>query len=198
MAARKKKRKPARRKRRSNKSGSFGSMMVGLVAGLSIAAVIWYLQSPERGSATAAPGTAAKAEPKKSATKKVEPVAIEATGSGYDFYDMLPEQEVVVSDDFAARRKPATEQATDKTEPVTEPGAYIIQAGSFRSAEDADSMKATLAILGMQARVEIVEIKDRVFHRVRIGPLKDTQRVNEFRQRLRDEQIDVILIRFDG
>lgn len=195
MAKKRRQRKTARR-RKNNSGGRFGAMLFGLFAGLAIASGVWYstLTPSEPASARAAAEKPARPAATQAAPK---PVPLEADGTGYDFYDMLPAQEVVVSDDFAARRR-TTERAPAGTEaPLTQAGAYLIQAGSFRSADDADRMKARISLLGMQPRVETVEINDRVFHRVRIGPVNNLDRLDDFRRRLRTERIDIQVIRVD-
>ena len=172
-------------------------MLFGLFAGLAIAGAIWYstltpTETRNTGDKTTEP--AQEPAPKPAPRK---PVPLEADGTGYDFYDMLPAQEVVVSDDFAARRRTTARPPADAAAPLTQAGAYLIQAGSFRSAVDADRMKARISLLGMQPRVETVEIDDRVFHRVRIGPIDNLARLEDFRSRLRVEQIDIQVIRVD-
>ncbi|MEM7612086.1 MAG: SPOR domain-containing protein, partial [Pseudomonadota bacterium] len=175
-------------------NSSFGAMMVGLVAGLGIAAGIWYVTQPRSPLATTTNAASAPATTVDAPANTVAPIELEATGEGFDFYDMLPAQEVVVRDDFAAQRQPRERQPAP-TEPLTEPGAYLIQAGSFGRFEDADRMKAMLAILGMQARIERVEINARALHRVRIGPVSDLTQLERYRRQLREEGIDTMVIR---
>jgi cell division protein FtsN len=49
-------------------------------------------------------------------------------------------------------------------------GQAILQVGSFHSAEEADSLKAQLALLGLEARVKSAVVKDDTWHRVQLGP----------------------------
>ena len=66
-----------------------------------------------------------------------------------------------------------------------------MQAGSFRSADDADARRAELILLGLQAHVESVSIPGKGrFHRVKIGPQPDTAAAREVMQRLAREGID--------
>ncbi|MEO0575770.1 MAG: SPOR domain-containing protein [Pseudomonadota bacterium] len=201
--AKKKSKKRSRKKRtparRANNAGSshWVSMFIGLAAGLGIAAIIWYkMRAPAPLVATTpAPAIQTDAAPANPPAKRPKPAPIEATGDGFDFYDLLPNQEVVVSDDFAERRGPDTLAARAPIEAISEPGDYVIQAGSFRSASDAERMKATLGLQGMQAQIVPVTVNAQRFHRVRIGPVSDLNELNEYRRRLRESSIDVLLTR---
>ena len=76
---------------------------------------------------------------------------------------------------------------------------YVVQAGSFRSHDDADRLKARLALMGVEAEIQSVTIDGGgTWHRVRIGPLPDRSRVDRVRQRLEQEQVDSILLRVQG
>jgi cell division protein FtsN len=106
----------------------------------------------------------------------------------YDFYNMLPKFEVVV---------PETEKVVNGTTPgVTPPGTYVLQAGSFRTAADADRLRAQLALVGIEARIEQVTIdaKD-TWHRVRIGPLKEGEELERIKARLAENKLTALVIR---
>ncbi|MFQ6005095.1 MAG: SPOR domain-containing protein, partial [Woeseia sp.] len=78
---------------------------------------------------------------------------------------------------------------------VVEPGVYVLQAGSFTRYEDADKRRAQLAMQGIESRIQRVTIDDKTYHRVRIGPIDDLNKLNVIRNRLRQAQIDVLRIR---
>ena len=160
-------------------------MLFGLAVGLAVAAAIYVNDRSPQGpvSATATP-PAAKPAPAKPAAATPEPVE-----ERFDFYDMLPSFEVVIpEEDLEARPDVA---AT----PVNKPGPYVLQAGSFSSNEDADRMKARLALLGIVSRIQKVSIDDKTFHRVRVGPVSDLTELNRMRSQLRDARIEVMVIR---
>jgi cell division protein FtsN len=56
-------------------------------------------------------------------------------------------------------------------------------------------MRANLALLGVESRLQRVSIDDDVYHRVRIGPTSDLDELNGVRRRLWDAEIDVLLIK---
>ena len=82
-----------------------------------------------------------------------------------------------------------------KAKPVDEPGSYVLQAGSFGAAADAEKLKANLALLGIESRVQKVAIDDDVYHRVRIGPITDLDKLNRVRRQLHDAHINAMLMK---
>lgn len=59
----------------------------------------------------------------------------------------------------------------DPAGPATEDGSrYLLQAGAFQSAQQAEALKARIALLGLSARVEPATIDGKVIYRVRMGP----------------------------
>ena len=110
-------------------------------------------------------------------------------GESYDFYEMLPKFEVVVpeKEKDVKRDVPATK--------VDRPGVYVLQAGSYRNQADADRIAAQLKLQGVDARVQRVAVDSDVWHRVRIGPIRDLAEVNRVRERLQAADIDGLVIR---
>lgn len=97
----------------------------------------------------------------------------------FDFYTILPELEVFIPESEIDKtgRTPRPPAGTIPSE--SKDKQYLLQAGSFRSSEDADRLKATLALLGVQSSIQSVSIKNDTWHRVRIGPFSDTDRLQE-------------------
>jgi cell division septation protein DedD len=59
-----------------------------------------------------------------------------------------------------------------KTEAKAATGTYVLQMGSFKTAKEADAMKAKLAMRGVTTKVKAVTLKDgQVWYRVTTGPL---------------------------
>ena len=76
---------------------------------------------------------------------------------------------------------------------------YMIQAGSFRSLEQADRLKAQLALHGIEATIQTVKINDNdTWHRVRVGPISNLSTLNQTRQRLHDNGIATIVVKEKG
>jgi cell division protein FtsN len=107
----------------------------------------------------------------------------------YDFYEMLPNFEVVVPEEDRDVRPDTT------AAPLDVPGVYVLQAGSYSSFAEADRVKAELALLGIASQIQRITVDEREYHRVRIGPIEELAELNRVRQRLRTARIDVLVIR---
>jgi cell division protein FtsN len=106
----------------------------------------------------------------------------------FDFYDKLPNAELDVSARKAEiRRLPSV--------PIEQPGAYMIQAGSFRNEAEASRQRDKLAKLGIDAAVQRIAVDADVTHRVRIGPVRDLAKLNAIRASLRKADIEAYLFR---
>ena len=99
-----------------------------------------------------------------SATPKQENASSE-TKPTIDFYKILPEREVEIT--ISDEERAAIENPSINKD-VT--GQSILQVGSFQSAAEADSMKAQLAFLGLEANVKPAVVSDVTWHRVQLGP----------------------------
>ena len=114
----------------------------------------------------------------------------EEKSSRYDFFTVLPEMEVVVPEQELRRQKEQQEQATapqvadSQAQEASGEERYVLQAGSFRSQQDAEQMKAQLALLGMSTRVQTVTVNGTTWHRVLVGPVTGATRADEVRRQL--------------
>jgi cell division protein FtsN len=83
----------------------------------------------------------------------------------------------------AAAPAPATPAAAPVADAKPSPvDIYFLQVGSFQKAADADNLKAKLALTGLYASVQEVNIPDKgTMHRVRVGPFRDTEEMNRAR-----------------
>ena len=187
--------KRQRSRKKARRAPGWVWMLFGLSLGLVVAAAIYVgdRRAPTGVAAVATDQPAGQLEP-------VEPVAVTAPepapvaeephpSARFDFYDMLPQFEVVIPEVETNATPDARATA------VEEPGRYVLQAGSFRELADADRMQANLALLGIESRVQRVSIDDDIYHRVRVGPTEDLADLNQIRRRLWDAEIEVLLIR---
>jgi cell division protein FtsN len=167
-------------------------LFTGILIGLGMA---WYL---------AAKGYIPQAQqPEPVASERINPqddepvLAEDSNGGGkntkprYDFFTVLPEMEVVVPEqELNNRVKPKTPDAVDN-----DPDSYLLQVGSFKSAQDADQMKAQLALTGISAKVQSVTVNDATWHRVRVGPVKGARAADDMRRRLQNNGIDSLVMK---
>jgi cell division protein FtsN len=133
---------------------------------------------------------APRPDPHRKAPSDPEAPTTATTGEKYDFYQMLPNFEVVVpeKDKDVKRDMPATAR-------VERPGVYVLQAGSYRNEADADRVRAQLSMQGIDAKVQRVAVDADVWHRVRIGPITKLDDLNRLRKQLQAADVDALVIR---
>lgn len=112
----------------------------------------------------------------------------------YDFYDVLPKFEVVVPNQKKDKNKPGDSAAGA----IDEPGTYVLQVGSWRNYSDADRVRAQLAMQGIESSIQKVTVDSDTWHRVRIGPITDLNKLEDTRRKLREAQIDAMVIRMSN
>ena len=192
-----------RRKRRSSRSTKKDEypgwlwMIFGLAIGLSVAVAVYVKdREPDMRLATTSqqPASLQGALDNNSAAEVAEPatsdpVAAEPTKKRFDFYDMLPAFEIIISDEEPVVDKDVEPKA------IEEPGIYLLQAGSFSTHNDADRRRAELALHGIESRVQRARVNDRDYFRVYVGPIDNLDALNVTRSRLRAAKIDVMRIR---
>lgn len=186
MATRRRRNTRSRRGRQSQPTPGWVWMLFGLAVGLAIAIAIHLKHRDAPTPATPQPAATVVDEPP---SEVITPQPTEPAGRRFDFYELLPQFEVVVPETDGPARPDRTPEA------VETPGRYVLQAGSFSRYEDADRMKASLALQGIESEIQRVQIDRDTFHRVRIGPFDDLERLNRVRDRLREAQVEVLLIR---
>lgn len=106
----------------------------------------------------------------------------------FDFYTILPEQEVVVSEPEIKTR--AREESIGKSTKAQ----YVIQAGSFRNRADAEKVKVRLAAMGIPAKIEAAQNGNTAWSRVKIGPIPTMTKVDAIRSRLHAQGIDAVVM----
>jgi cell division septation protein DedD len=175
------------RSKRDEQAPGWLWMLFGLGLGLVVALGV-YLRGAQRSEPSRFESAAVEhAVPPQPARAGGE--ADDAAETRFDFYEILPQFEVVVPEVETPAGRDAPARA------VEEPGSYILQAGSFTSLSDADRLQANLALLGIESRIQRVTIDDDVFHRVRVGPISDLTELNRVRARLRQARIEHLLVK---
>nr|WP_315191356.1 SPOR domain-containing protein [uncultured Albidiferax sp.] len=79
--------------------------------------------------------------------------------------------------------------------PSTEPFEYFVQAGAFRTTEDAEAQRAKLAMMGMEAKVTEREQAGRTVYRVRMGPYAKRDDAEQAKDKLESAGGDTTLVR---
>lgn len=178
--------KNARRAPGTGLSGIAG-FVLGLGMGLAVAmAVYLYDRRPSARMAQQSPPIT-EDQP---AANKPAPASQQDAETQFDFYEMLPKFEVVVPE-----KDGSTPPKTGENGAVRKPGAYVLQAGSFRNVADAERVRALIALQGVESKIQKVTVDTDTWHRVRIGPITNLQKLDETRSKLRQAQIEALVIR---
>jgi len=72
---------------------------------------------------------------------------------------------------------------------------YFLQAGAFRSENDAQSTRARVLLLGLPAQVQTAQLDGAPLYRVRVGPFRGIDEMNRSREQLSRAQIESAIIR---
>ncbi|MBI1887171.1 MAG: SPOR domain-containing protein [Nitrosomonadales bacterium] len=183
-----------------NKSGSslLTGILVGMVIGAGMAAgLAWYIMKSPSPFVTKEQATAKPLM--NDATPAVSAEApVSGVGDGkprFEFYKVLTD-----------KPDAAVAAPTDKTRTITQPiveskpiasgEPHFLQAGSFSNPNDAEKLKAKLALLGLESSIQTATIPDRgVWYRVRLGPYKDMDELSRTRASLKQNGVDATPMR---
>ena len=191
--------------------GNILSFLSGLSVGLLVAFIVFLrYQVVEPGSA-GEPAVPAKDSRAQSERDKPD--------VKFTFYDTLRDKKVNISEWMAGDRD-AREEPDDKAEDQVQAGeesresvdeqeqfaaldrgaeddvtGYVLQVGSFKDFRSADQVKAQLALLGIFADIQRVMLNEQdIRHRVRLGPYTSVDEMRDVRRRLKDNDIEFMLI----
>lgn len=168
-------------------------MLAGLTMGLAVALVV-YLNQPRVTRAELKADNGAPANPTSGAQAARQPRPASAERR-FDFYTLLPELEVVVPENQSRRTPAGNAGVQSAPAQAAASGPYVLQAGSFQRASEADTLKANLALLGVEADIQTVTVDRNTWHRVRIGPYQDLAELNRVRDRLTHNHIDTVTLK---
>jgi cell division protein FtsN len=101
-----------------------------------------------------------------------------------DFYSILPDRVVdipISEEDQQAIENPSINKTAGE--------AIFLQVGSFQSVNEADSMKAQLALIGLEAKIESAEVNKGIWHRVVLGPYSDNGKLSRTKNQLIENSI---------
>jgi cell division protein FtsN len=198
--------------RPSGGSGWLTGLLVGLVIG---GCVVFYLLAMK-------PTNLLTASPTETAENKKEVADKKKTGGPrFDFYKLLPENASGANankpsaiptqaptpsafdsdtDTTDAAATPSSSDIPVETHAATAdaklPGAYLLQAGSFRSNPDADKVRASIILLGLPSRVESVKNdKGETLYRVYVGSFGSAVDMQKAQTTLSANKINAVVVK---
>ncbi|KAF0805605.1 hypothetical protein A6D6_02246 [Alcanivorax xiamenensis] len=187
-------------------------LFTGVAAGLFLAFLVHLAQvQKEAGTATLVKAPEQSGQDNAKGTDKPKAGGDEPT---FDFYAVLPKMEVIVpkskDEKTAPAKKPATTSRDDKPATASKPDTsksnnttadtgdgkiYMLQAGSFRNAGDADRRRAELILKGYEVRLQPVKLENGdTWHRVMIGPYNSVNTLHKAQDQLASNGVETLPI----
>ena len=114
-------------------------------------------------------------------------VKLEPKGPQFDFYTILPDKEVVVPE-YEIKTRVREERVGKAKE-----AHYMMQAGSFKTAKEADNLRIKLASMGIESKVQKGKVGSVNWYRVKLGPFAQADSISAIRSRLRQNNVDVVI-----
>lgn len=175
--------KPSPKKTSNGKGSPFLSgVLLGIILGVGASVALTMYLEGDQSPFSNAEQEETTIKPSKAAKKKVSETKVSENSpeekkledpNKFDFYTILPDTESKV-----------TEQEV-KNNTTIKKDSYFLQVGAFENEDDADNMKAKLALQGFEAVVQTAVIPEKgTWHRVRVGPLSDVDEINKARSDL--------------
>jgi len=189
---------PSKSNSRKKGSNLFLGLFLGYVLGLVSAIGVWmYIhQAPSPFIQTEKPEVSKKIKPSKNENLTLKENLILDNNQNqtkdtnektrFEFYEMLPGNEESVTE---IELQKAAKQPLLKDK-------YYLQVGSFKDTEDAENLKAKIAMLGMEAYVQSADLSEKgMWHRVRVGPFTKIDTIKKTRSSLLESGIKANLIK---
>ena len=159
-----------KKKSKNDSKNSLSGFLPGILTGIVLTVTFNYVfnSNPEMGK------------------EKIEEIvnAKEIKKRTYDFYKLLKENEILISDD-------------DISVPEeTNPGAYLLQVGAFKNIDEAEIRKVELLLLDLPAEVDKITFDNgEIWYRVLIGPYPNTSKTALARAKLADNDFSFRLLK---
>ncbi len=198
--------KPSQERSKNTSKGNplFTGLLIGILMGVAASlGVVMFIKGGESPFAQQTSNEITKSVSEKMQDKAIvdqanADAAAEAGPDGtqnrFDFYTILPGSESKVSAEEEIKIK------DDAPEPALQI-SYYLQVGAFQTGEEADNMKAKLALQGFEAVVQTATTADKaIWHRVRVGPLTNLDQINKTKNDLLKNgfKADLIKVNLDN
>lgn len=195
--------KPAPQKKKPAGNGNpfLSGLLIGLLLGVGAAVgVALFVKdggNPFVAKTASRPDISAAGNTPESAQSKTDTAA---SGSKapvkprFDFYTILPSSEKEVTEQEIKQAQTSKQEASQAAG-----DNYFLQVGAFQTEQEADNMKAKLALLGLEAVIQTATIPDKgVLHRVRVGPFSQIVDMNKARTELVKNSIESTPLKIHG
>ncbi len=169
-------------------------IFIGMLLGVAIAGgVAWYILKSPSPFVNKEQHESSKLTPEQKSAKGADTAAASGVDEGkprFEFYKVLTDKEGATPSQKGG--KPTDGKTPAKPASVT----YFLQAGSFSNEDDADNLKAKLALIGMEANVQNATLPDKtLWYRVRLGPYKNLDEANKTAALLKQNGVEATPMR---
>lgn len=166
----------------------------GLACGLAVALLVWWSY---RDRAPAEPQAAIESTP--ASQRAADEAAGDANGEVAPVPPPDPSAAQALDYEFYKLDDMTVEVSTEKPPSTAAPAEEkLLQAGAFKSLEQAEKLQAALELHGVRSRVQRYTIDDETWYRVRIGPLRSTAELREIELKLADAEIEAHVVEPDS
>lgn len=205
-----------RRQRGGTLMGFVVGLLVGLASALAVAIYVTKVPVPfvDRGLSRNPAQDAAEAERNKGWNPNASLNGNSATGAVVPAVPGTEAPGAIIVPPADGRNLPAPGAAPSGADPLgdlarsrmdqdttaavaasADPFTYFVQAGAFRTVEDAEAQKAKLAMLGIEAQISEREQSGRTVYRVRVGPFSQRSLAEVTREQLEVNGVVSALVR---
>ena len=149
------------------------------------------------------PTSDARSEPKTDAASKVDPKSVDPLGDLAKVKSAEPKPEAKPKAESKLPEAKPSETKAPEAKPVeakaaepanADPFIYFVQAGAYRSTEEAQAQRAKTALLGLDTKISERDQGGRTVYRVRVGPM-DKAEAERVRAKLEAAHIDSAMVR---
>ena len=170
---------------------AFLPFIAGVIAGLILTALVFFQTQQNNTQNEVENDLEVEISPREDEVNLKTLLTDQTPEPTFEFYEILPDQEIRVPSWNETEQVKLPEQPTD---PVS--GVYVLQVGAYREMAAADEVKARLALLGINADIQRVVINGQdVFHRVRAGPYRTPQKLKDAQSRLLNNDLQFKLLK---
>ena len=205
MAQARRKQPKKTKKTRQGSSSGLAMLLTGMVVGCVLTTLfLGWKKDPDHGIGSGINQMIAKSRQQKSdleGENTVPPAGQTQKTPSYDFYTILPEIEQVIPEEYTTpepEQKPV-EQINTQAAPTQPAEAqsdhYLLQAGSFGKKEEANQLKAKLALSGYESYIQKVTVDGKKFYRVRMGPYRNLNKLDAASKDLGTKGINAMRIK---
>lgn len=179
-------------------------IIIGLVIGLSIAVVVALVINKASTPFTNKNGKSDKADlpvtqmqdPNKPLYGNKDAVSLAAKEvAASKAAEAVKPADALAAAASAAATPAVTPTTASKPEASDDKYIYFLQIGAFKEVADAESARAKLALVGVEATVSEKAGENGVLHRVRVGPFDSFDAMNKMRAKLSENSVETAIVR---